>query len=109
MPGRNKPVKKISAQHEEYIMSEKITMEIINSEKYHRANIRFSGIPSEEVRTAMKKEGWTFSHANKVWYPTNSAADNSLNFAKKTGRNILSKAEYRAKRTCRSYRTKRCP
>ncbi len=64
-------------------MSENITMEIINNEKFHRANIRFSGIPNAEIRNAMKKEGWTFSHTNKVWYPTSSAAQNSLNFAKK--------------------------
>ena len=34
-----------------------ISMEIINSEQYKRANIRFSGIPSEEVRTELKNEG----------------------------------------------------
>ena len=27
----------------------KITMEIINSERFHRANIKFNGIPKEEI------------------------------------------------------------
>lgn len=59
-----------------------ISMEIINSEQYKRANIRFSGIPSEEVRTELKNEGWLYSRNHNVWYPRNIAAENSMEFAK---------------------------
>lgn len=59
-----------------------ISMEIINSEQYKRANIRFSGIPSEEVRTELKNEGWLYSRNHNVWYPRNIAAENSMAFAK---------------------------
>ena len=59
-----------------------ISMEIINSEQYKRANIRFSGIPSEEVRTKLKNEGWLYSRNHNVWYPRNIAAENSMEFAK---------------------------
>ena len=58
-----------------------ITMEIINSEQFKRANIRFSGIPSEEVRTELKNEGWLYSRNHNVWYPRNIAAENSSKFA----------------------------
>lgn len=58
-----------------------ISMEIINSEQYKRANIRFSGIPSEEVRTELKNEGWLYSRNHNVWYPRNIAAENSMAFA----------------------------
>lgn len=57
-------------------------MEIINSEAHHRANIKFDGKPSEEVRTMMKNEGWLYSSKNNVWYPKNEAAFNSFEFAK---------------------------
>ena len=56
-------------------------MEIINSEQYKRANIRFSCIPSEEVRTELKNEGWLYSRNHNVWYPRNIAAENSMAFA----------------------------
>ena len=59
-----------------------ISMEIINSEQYKRANIRFSGIPSEEVRTELKNEGWLYSRNHNVWYPRNIASENSMAFAK---------------------------
>lgn len=58
-----------------------LSMEIINSEQYKRANIKFSGIPSKEVRTELKNEGWLFSHNHNVWYPRNFAAENSYAFA----------------------------
>lgn len=58
-----------------------ISMEIINSEQYKRANIRFSEIPSEEVRTELKNEGWLYSRNHNVWYPRNIAAENSMAFA----------------------------
>ncbi len=58
-----------------------VTMEIINSEKFKRANIRFNGKPSEEIREELKKEGWFYSRNHNVWYPKNEAAENSLNFA----------------------------
>lgn len=59
----------------------KITMEIINSLAFKRANIRFSGIPEESVRTELRKEGWLYSRNHNVWYPRDKAAENSLNFA----------------------------
>ena len=59
-----------------------ISMEIINSEQYKRANIRFSEIPSEEVRTELKNEGWLYSRNHNEWYPRNIAAENSMEFAK---------------------------
>ena len=59
-----------------------ISMEIINSEQYKRANIRFSGIPNEKVRTELKNEGWLYSRNHNVWYPRNIAAENSMEFAK---------------------------
>ena len=59
-----------------------ISMEIINSEQYKRANIRFSGIPSEEVRTELKNEGWLYSRNHNVWYPRNIPVENSMAFAK---------------------------
>ena len=62
-------------------MADTLTMEIINSEQYKRANIRFSGIPAEEVRTELKNEGWLYSRNHNVWYPRNIAAENSTNFA----------------------------
>lgn len=34
-----------------------VTMEIINSEQFKRANIRFNGKPAEESREELKKEG----------------------------------------------------
>ena len=37
-----------------------VTMEIIDSEQYKRANIRFNGKPSEEIREELKKEGWFY-------------------------------------------------
>ena len=58
-----------------------VTMEIINSEQFKRANIRFSGIPAEEVRTELKNEGWLYSRNHNVWYPRNIAAENSTQFA----------------------------
>ena len=58
-----------------------VTMEIINSEQFKRANIRFSGIPSEEVRTELKNKGWLYSRNHNVWYPRNIAAENSTQFA----------------------------
>ena len=61
---------------------EPVTMEIINSEQYKRANIRFNGKPAEEIREELKKEGWFYSRNHNVWYPKNDAAANSLNFAK---------------------------
>ena len=60
---------------------EPVTMEIINSEQYKRANIRFNGKPAEEIREELKKEGWFYSRNHNVWYPKNDAAENSLNFA----------------------------
>ena len=60
-----------------------ITMEIIYSNEFNRANIKFSGIPSEEVRAEMKQAGWLFSRKNEVWYPTNKAQEESNEFAKK--------------------------
>ena len=32
-----------------------VTMEIIESEQYKRANIRFNGKPAEEIREELKK------------------------------------------------------
>ncbi len=61
--------------------TENITMEIINSEQFKRANIRFNGKPSEEIRTELKNEGWFYSRNHNVWYPKNDAAQNSQNFA----------------------------
>ena len=58
-----------------------VSMEIINSEQYKRANIRFSGVPSEDVRTALKNEGWLYSRNHNVWYPRNIATANSAKFA----------------------------
>ena len=60
---------------------EPVTMEIINSEQYKRANIRFNGKPADEIREELKKEGWFYSRNHNVWYPKNDAAENSLNFA----------------------------
>ena len=60
-----------------------ITMEIIYSNEFNRANIKFSGIPSEDVRAEMKQAGWLFSRKNEVWYPTNKAQEESNEFAKK--------------------------
>ena len=54
-----------------------VTMEIIDSEQYKRANIRFNGKPSEEIREELKKEGWFYSRNHNVWYPKNDAAANS--------------------------------
>ncbi|MCQ2596540.1 MAG: YifB family Mg chelatase-like AAA ATPase [Treponema sp.] len=62
-------------------MAENVTMEIINSEQFKRANIRFTGKPSEEIRNELKKEGWIYSRNHNVWYPKNTAAENSQNFA----------------------------
>lgn len=56
-------------------------MEIIDSAQYRRANIRFSGIPAEEIRAALKAEGWLYSRNHNVWYPRNEAAENSSRFA----------------------------
>ncbi|SFI89083.1 Mg chelatase-related protein [Treponema bryantii] len=58
-----------------------VTMEIIDSEQYKRANIRFIGKPSEEIREELKKEGWFYSRNHNVWYPKNDAAAKSRNFA----------------------------
>ena len=58
-----------------------VTMEIINSEQFKRANIRFNGKPAEEIREELKNEGWFYSRNHNVWYPKNDAAENSLNFA----------------------------
>ena len=58
-----------------------VTMEIINSEQFKRANIRFNGKPAEEIREELKKEGWFYSRNHNVWYPKNDAAENSLSFA----------------------------
>ncbi len=58
-----------------------IKMEIIKSEKYKRANIRFTGIPDEKIREELKKEGWFYSRNHNVWYPKNDAVENSQNFA----------------------------
>ena len=58
-----------------------VSMEIINSEEFKRANIRFNGKPSEEIRSELKKEGWFYSRNHNVWYPKNDAAANSQNFA----------------------------
>ena len=52
-----------------------VTMEIIDSEQYKRANIRFNGKPSEEIR------GWFYSRNHNVWYPKNDAAAKSRDFA----------------------------
>ena len=46
-----------------------VTMEIIDSEQYKRANIRFNGKPSEEIREELKKEGWFYSRNHNVWIP----------------------------------------
>lgn len=59
-----------------------VTMEIIESEQYKRANIRFNGKPAEEIREELKKEGWFYSRNHNVWYPKNDAAEKSLEFAK---------------------------
>lgn len=58
-----------------------VTMEIIDSEQYKRANIRFNGKPSEEIREELKKEGWFYSRNHNIWYPKNDAAAKSRNFA----------------------------
>ena len=58
-----------------------VTMEIIDSEQYKRANIRFNGKPSEEIREELKKEGWFYSRNHNVWYPKNDAAAKSREFA----------------------------
>ena len=58
-----------------------VTMEIIDSEQYKRANIRFNGKPSEEIREELKKEGWFYSRNHNVWYPKNDAAEKSRDFA----------------------------
>ena len=58
-----------------------VTMEIIDSEQYKRANIRFNGKPSEEIREELKKEGWFYSHNHNVWYPKNDAAAKSREYA----------------------------
>ena len=58
-----------------------VTMEIINSEQFKRANIRFNGKPAEEIREELKKEGWFYSRNHNVWYPKNDAAPNSREFA----------------------------
>ena len=56
-----------------------VTMEIIDSEQYKRANIRFNGKPSEEIREELKKEGCFYSRNHNVWYPKNDAAAKSRN------------------------------
>lgn len=43
-----------------------VTMEIIDSEQYKRANIRFNGKPSEEIREELKKEGCFYSRNHNV-------------------------------------------
>lgn len=58
-----------------------VTMEIIDSEQYKRANIRFNGKPSEEIREELKREGWFYSRNHNVWYPKNDAAAKSREFA----------------------------
>lgn len=58
-----------------------VTMEIIDSEQYKRANLRFNGKPSEEIREELKKEGWFYSRNHNVWYPKNDAAAKSREFA----------------------------
>ena len=58
-----------------------VTMEIIDSEQYKRANIRFNGKPSEEIREELKREGWFYSRNHNVWYPKNDAAAKSRDFA----------------------------
>ncbi len=60
-----------------------ISMEIIFNEQFKRANIHFTGKPSEEIRNEMKKEGWQYSAYNDVWYPKgDEASKNSYDFAK---------------------------
>ena len=61
--------------------NKQITMEIINSERFHRANIKFNGIPKEEIRKELKEAGWLYSRNNNLWYPKNEAAAASLPFA----------------------------
>lgn len=60
----------------------KVTMEIIESEQYKRANIRFNGKPAEEICEELKKEGWFYSRNHNVWYPKNDATEKSMEFAK---------------------------
>ncbi len=59
-----------------------ITMQIINSKKFNRINIKFSDKPSEEIRNELKNAGWIYSSKNNVWYPVNSTDNNSIEFAK---------------------------
>ena len=61
--------------------NKQITMEIINSERFHRANVKFNGIPKEEIRKELKEAGWLYSRNNNLWYPKNEAAAASLPFA----------------------------
>ena len=61
--------------------NKEITMEIINSERFHRANIKFNGIPKEEIRKELKEAGWLYSRNHNLWYPKNEAAESSLTFA----------------------------
>jgi magnesium chelatase family protein len=61
--------------------NKQIAMEIINSERFHRANIKFNGIPKEEIRKELKEAGWLYSRNNNLWYPKNEAAAASLTFA----------------------------
>ncbi len=57
-----------------------LTMEIIYSEQFKRANIRFNGKPAEEIREELKKEGWFYSRNHNVWYPKKEAVENSQSF-----------------------------
>lgn len=71
--------------------NEGISMEIIDSAEFHRANIRFiGGIPSEAIRTILKTEGWMWNPKLEIWYPKGEfARSNSYNFA-----NMLKKAYF---------------
>ena len=57
---------------------EPVTMEIINSEQYKRANIRFNGKPAEEIREELKKEGWFYSRNHSRRFPLRDLKSSSV-------------------------------
>lgn len=47
-------------------MGNDLTMEIIENKEIDRLQLKFSDRPAEEIRLALKKNGWNWSPKNKA-------------------------------------------
>lgn len=87
IPKKEKPSKKSIKKELD------INMEIIENKVNKTISIKFSGgIPSEIIRTELKRHGWIWNPKQVVWQPKNQFGfTNNIEFAKKLYKEFFTK------------------